>query len=85
MARIAGVDLPHRKRIVVGLTYIYGVGRSTAEEILAKAGIDFDVRTDDLTEGEIVKLAENSFTGSFLPMADQIQHLAEIAEVAGGR
>ena len=37
MARIAGVDLPHRKRIVVGLTYIYGVGRSTAEEILAKA------------------------------------------------
>ena len=58
MARIAGVDLPHRKRIVVGLTYIYGVGRSTAEEILAKAGIDFDVRTDDLTEGEIRKIRQ---------------------------
>ena len=39
----------------------------------------------DLTDAEIVRLAENSFTGSFLPMADQIQHLAEIAEVAGGR
>ncbi len=58
MARIAGVDLPHRKRIVVGLTYIYGVGRSMAEEILAKAGIDFDVRTDDLTEGEIRKIRQ---------------------------
>lgn len=53
MARIAGVDLPSRKRIVVGLTYIYGIGRPTSEQILRKAGIDFSVRTDDLTEGEI--------------------------------
>jgi small subunit ribosomal protein S13 len=53
MARIAGVDLPSRKRIVVGLTYIYGIGRPTSEQILKKAAIDFSVRTDDLTEGEI--------------------------------
>ena len=53
MARIAGVDLPARKRVVVGLTYIYGIGRCTAEQILAKAGIDESVRTDDLTEGEV--------------------------------
>ena len=53
MARIAGVDLPPRKRIVVGLTYIYGIGRTTSEEILRKAGIDASVRTDDLTESEI--------------------------------
>lgn len=53
MARIAGVDLPSRKRVVVGLTYIYGIGRHTAEEVLRKAEIDFGVRTDDLTEGEV--------------------------------
>lgn len=53
MARIAGVDLPHRKRIVIGLTYIFGIGRKKSEEILKKAGIDRNVRTDDLTEGEI--------------------------------
>jgi small subunit ribosomal protein S13 len=53
MARIAGVDLPTRKRVVVGLTYIFGIGRRTAEDILRKAEIDFSVRTDDLTEGEV--------------------------------
>lgn len=58
MARIAGVDLPARKRIVVGLTYVFGVGRYRSEEILQKAGIDFDVRTDDLTEGEIRRIRE---------------------------
>jgi small subunit ribosomal protein S13 len=58
MARIAGVDLPARKRIVIGLTYIYGVGRGTAEEILEKAGIDQSVRTDDLTEGEIRQIRQ---------------------------
>lgn len=53
MARIAGVDLPPRKRVVVGLTYIFGIGRRMAEQILAKAGIDESVRTDDLTESEV--------------------------------
>ena len=58
MARIAGVDLPPRKRVVVGLTYIFGIGRKTSEEILTKAGIDFNVRTDDLTEGEVRRIRE---------------------------
>ncbi len=53
MARIAGVDLPKSKRIVVGLTYIYGIGHSTSREILSRLGIDENIRTDDLTEGDI--------------------------------
>lgn len=52
MARIAGVDLPRDKRIEIGLTYIYGIGLSTAKEILAKAGIDPDTRVKDLSEDE---------------------------------
>jgi len=53
MARIAGVDLPNNKRIVVGLTYIYGIGPTLSRRILEEAGIDENVRTDDLSEGEI--------------------------------
>lgn len=53
MARIAGVDLPKSKRIVIGLTYIYGVGFSTSREILSRLGIDENIRTDNLTEGDI--------------------------------
>lgn len=53
MARIAGVDLPRRKRIEIGLTYIYGIGRTSSQEILAKVGIDPDMKTDDLTESDI--------------------------------
>ena len=53
MARIAGVDLPKGKRIVVGLTYIYGVGLSTSQTILAKLNIDENVKTDDLSDGEV--------------------------------
>jgi len=53
MARIAGVDLPRDKRIEIGLTYIYGIGRSRSNEILKKAGIDPDTRVKDLTEAEI--------------------------------
>lgn len=58
MARIAGVDLPSRKRVVIGLTYIYGIGRTKAEEICRKAQVGEDVRTDDLTEGEIRRIRE---------------------------
>ena len=50
MARIAGVDLPKNKRIEIGLTYIYGIGRSTADEILAGTGVNPDVRVKDLSE-----------------------------------
>ena len=53
MARIAGVDLPKRKRIEIGLTYIYGIGRTSSKEILNKVGIDPDMKTDDLTESDI--------------------------------
>ena len=53
MARIAGVDLPKGKRIVVGLTYIYGVGLSTSQTILTKLGIDENIKTDDLSDGEV--------------------------------
>lgn len=53
MARIAGVDLPRNKRIEIGLTYIYGIGRSTSREILDKLNINPDTKTDELTEAEI--------------------------------
>ncbi|MDD2414658.1 MAG: 30S ribosomal protein S13 [Eubacteriaceae bacterium] len=53
MARIAGVDLPRDKRIEVGLTYIYGIGRSTSKKILAELKINPDTRGKDLTEGEV--------------------------------
>ena len=53
MARIAGVDLPRNKRIEIGLTYIYGIGRSTSRRILKKLDIDLDTNTDQLTEAEI--------------------------------
>jgi small subunit ribosomal protein S13 len=53
LARIAGVDLPRRKRIEIGLTYIYGIGRSTSQRILDKLGIDPGISTDDLSEVEI--------------------------------
>ena len=56
MARIAGVDLPKKKRAEVGLTYIYGIGRSTARSVLTKAGIDYDKKVGDLTDDEVSKI-----------------------------
>ena len=58
MARIAGVNLPLNKRIEVGLTYVHGVGRSTANDLLKKAGVDPDTYVKDLTEEETVNLRE---------------------------
>ncbi len=58
MARIAGIDLPKNKRIVVALTYIYGIGRSTADNILEDAKINPDTRTDKLTESEVSRLRD---------------------------
>jgi small subunit ribosomal protein S13 len=58
MARIAGVNIPLNKRVEIGLTYIYGVGRPTSNEILAKLGIEPDRYVRDLTDGEIAKLRE---------------------------
>ena len=56
MARIAGVDLPREKRIEVGLTYVYGVGRSTARKILKETSVDPDTKVRDLAEGEVAKI-----------------------------
>ncbi len=58
MARIAGVDLPREKRVEIGLTYIYGIGRSKATEILNKTGINPDTRIRDLTDDEVGKLRD---------------------------
>jgi len=57
MARIAGVDLPN-KRVVIALTYIYGIGKSTSQEILAKAGVDESIRAHKLTEEELGKIRD---------------------------
>ncbi len=59
MARIAGVDLPRDKRIEIGLTYIYGIGRKSACDILAATGVDPDTRVRDLTEDDVSKLREH--------------------------
>ena len=57
MARISGVDLPRAKRVEIGLTYIYGIGRTSANRILAEAGVNPDTRVKDLTDDEVKKLA----------------------------
>jgi small subunit ribosomal protein S13 len=58
MARISGVDLPRDKRVEIGLTYIYGIGRSRSGEILERSGVDPDVRVKDLTEAEVAALRD---------------------------
>ena len=58
MARIAGVDIPNNKRVEIALTYIYGIGLKSAQDILAKTGIDPDTRAKDLTEAEVAKLRD---------------------------
>jgi len=65
MARITGVDLPANKRIVIALTYIFGIGKNSAQKILAKAGISEDVRTKDITkeqENDLRAIIEKEFT-----------------------
>ncbi len=65
MARISGVDLPREKRVEIGLTYVYGIGRTSATKILEKTGINPDTRVKDLTEDEVAKLRDvidNNYT-----------------------
>ena len=65
MARIAGIDLPREKRVEIGLTYIYGIGRKSAKDILEKAGIDPDIRVKDLTddqEAALRNIIDNEYT-----------------------
>ena len=65
MARIAGVDLPREKRVEIGLTYIYGIGRPTAQAILEKAGVNPDTRVKDLTEDEAGAIKRLMEIGSY--------------------
>ena len=58
MARIAGVDIPREKRVEIGLTYVYGIGRTSSNKILSEAGINPDTRVKDLTEEEVIKIRE---------------------------
>lgn len=90
MARIESVDLPRNKRIEVALTYIYGIGRSRSQEILATAGVDPNTRTRDLTEAEVMALREA--VGKYRVEADlrrevqlNIKRLQEIGTYRGLR
>ncbi|WP_456277064.1 30S ribosomal protein S13 [Bacillus sp. AK128] len=58
MARIAGVDVPRDKRVVISLTYIFGIGKTTAQQVLAEAGVSEDTRVRDLTEDELGKIRD---------------------------
>ena len=58
MARIAGIDLPKNKRIEIALTYIFGIGRTISQKLLVDSGVDFNTRTDNLTESEVARIRE---------------------------
>lgn len=90
MARITGVDLPREKRIEIGLTYIFGIGRTRAHKILEKTGVNADTRVKDLTEEEVSKLREA--VGQYVVEGDlrreialDIKRLKEIGSYRGLR
>lgn len=91
MPRIAGVDLPRDKRVEIALTYIYGIGRTTAKEIIAKAGIDPSRRMRDITEDEAARLRETIDSGYVIEgdkrreVQTAIQRLIEIGTYRGRR
>ena len=91
MARISGINIPLNKRVEIGLTYIYGIGRSTSNEILAKLGIEPDRKVRDLTEEEVIKLRE-AIDGDYTVEGDlrrersqNIKRLQEIGSYRGLR
>ena len=91
MARIAGVDLPREKRIEIGLTYVYGIGRETANKVLAETGINPDIRVKDLDENDVAKL-RNYIEHNLLVEGDlrkevsmNIKRLTEIGSYRGLR
>ena len=84
MARISGVNIPLNKRIEIGLTYIYGIGLSTSQQLLAKTGIDRDTYVKDLTEQEVVKLRdaiENDVTVEGDLRRERSQDLKRLMEI----
>jgi small subunit ribosomal protein S13 len=91
VARIAGVNLPNQKRLEVGLTYIYGIGRSTAQHVLAELGLSPDTKVRDLTDEEVTKL-RNYIDGELTVEGDlrrertqSIKRLGEIGSYRGIR
>ena len=92
MARISGVDLPREKRIEIGLTYVYGIGLTSAKKILDETGINPDTRVKDLTEAEETKIRECIDKGGYLVEGDlrrsvamDIKRLTEIGSYRGMR
>ncbi|MCL2047742.1 MAG: 30S ribosomal protein S13 [Defluviitaleaceae bacterium] len=91
MARISGIDLPREKRVEIGLTYIYGIGRPSSKRILTEAGISFDTRVRDLTDDEVIKI-RNIIESSQMVEGDlrrevalNIKRLVEIGSYRGIR
>ena len=91
MARIAGVDLPRDKRVEIGLTYIFGIGRTSSNKILEAAGVNPDTRVRDLTDNEVRKLAD-IIGDQYMVEGDlrrevamNIKRLTEIGSYRGGR
>ena len=91
MARIAGVDLPKTKRVLIGLTYIYGIGRSSAEKICSEANVDVNTRVDNLTEEEVKRIRtiiqnEHKVEGALKTEVNMnIKRLMDINSVRGYR
>ena len=75
MARIAGVDLPREKRVEIGLTYVYGIGRVSSNKILAQAGVNPDIRVRDLTDDDVKKIQE-VIDGTYLVEGDLRREIA---------
>lgn len=91
MARIEGVDIPRDKRVVISLTYIYGIGRTTSEKLLAQTGIDPSIRVKDLTEAQVQALRD-AINGKVIVEGDlrrqvqlNIKRLSEIGSYRGLR
>jgi small subunit ribosomal protein S13 len=84
MARISGVNIPLNKRVEIGLTYIYGIGRSTSNELLAEVGVEPDRKVRDLTEEEVVKLRDlidNSITVEGDLRRERSQNIKRLQEI----
>ena len=88
MARISGVNIPLNKRVEIGLTYIYGIGRSTSNELLGKVGVEPDRKVRDLTEEEVVQLRDlidNSLTVEGDLRRERSQNIKRLQEIGSYR
>ena len=88
MARISGINIPLNKRVEIGLTYIFGIGRSQAQTVLEKAGVDRDTYVKDLTDDEVLKLREvidNDLTVEGDLRREQSQNIKRLQEIGAYR